>query len=277
VNAPFVVAAVVGHPISHSLSPAMHNDALRRRGVAGTYAAHDVTEESFASFLAQQRGTALRGLSVTMPLKDAAFDLVDNRDEFAQRSRSVNTITFDADGRMRGSDTDGRGCVEALRRFGCDPAGTRCMVLGAGGAARSIVVALDRAGAQAVLVVNRSQERAKEAAACAPSGRVATAADAPTCHVIVNATPVGMALADGGADASPLEASLVPGDAYVLDAVYKPLETRLLREAAARGATTIDGLWMLVHQAALQQAEWFGVQADADAMRTSAQAELARR
>jgi hypothetical protein len=95
VNAPFVVAAVVGHPISHSLSPAMHNDALRRRGVAGTYAAHDVTEESFASFLAQQRGTALRGLSVTMPLKDAAFDLVDNRDEFAQRSRSVNTITLE--------------------------------------------------------------------------------------------------------------------------------------------------------------------------------------
>lgn len=271
------IAAVVGHPVSHSLSPAMHNDALRRRGSTDSYGAHDVTEEEFAAFLAQLRGTALRGLSVTMPLKDAAFDLVDHRDAFAQRSRSVNTIAFDVDGRMRGSDTDGQGCIEALRRFGCELADARCMVLGAGGAARSIIVALDIAGAREVIVVNRTVDKANEAAACARVGRVGRAEEALSCDVIVNATPVGMALADDSAQATPLEASLIPSGAYVLDAVYKPLETRLLREAAARGATTIDGLWMLVHQAALQQAAWFGVQGDADAMRASAEAELACR
>ena len=271
------IAAVVGHPITHSLSPAMHNDALSRRGSADTYGAHDVTEDQFAALLAQLRGTSIRGLSVTMPLKDVAFDLVDHRDEFAQRSRSVNTITFDTDGRMRGSDTDGRGCVDALRRFGCDITDARCMVLGAGGAARSIVVALDAAGAREVVVVNRTRETANEAAACARGGRVGSAEEALSCRVIVNATPVGMALAEGGDDATPLEASHIAHDAYVLDAVYTPLATRLLRDASDRGATAIDGLWMLVHQAVLQHGEWFGIRPDADAMRAAAEAELARR
>ncbi len=272
-----VLAAVVGHPIAHSLSPAMHNDVFRRRGVVGLYAAHDVVPDDFEEFLRGQRDSSLRGLSVTMPLKDAAFDLVDVRDDFAQRSRSVNTITFSTDGRLRGSDTDGRGCVETLRRYGCSIDGARCMVLGAGGAARSIVVALDSAGAHDVIVVNRSDAKAKEAAACAPSGRVGTASDAATCSVIVNATPVGMAGTSGGSDETPLASEVIPRGSFVLDAVYNPLETRLLREAAECGATTIDGLWMLVHQAALQQAEWFDVQPDVDAMRASAEAELARR
>jgi shikimate dehydrogenase len=255
----------------------MHDGEMQRRGMAGSYVAYDVTEEQFGDFLAQSRGTALRGLSVTMPLKDAAFDLVDIRDDFAQRSRSVNTITFAQDGRMRGSDTDGRGCVEALARFGCVVAGKRCMVLGAGGTARSIVVALDFAGAQEVLVVNRSIDRAKEAAACAVTGRVASVDEASVCDVIVNATPVGMDLANGNVNASPIDSRLISQGACVLDAVYNPLATQFLRQAADRGATTVDGLWMLVHQAVLQQAEWFGAVADADSMRASAEAELARR
>lgn len=268
-----VLAAVVGHPVSHSLSPAMHNGEFRRRGVPGSYGAFDVTESDFASFVSGQRDTGIRGLSVTMPLKDAAFDVVDARDDWAQRSRSVNTITFGDDGRVRGADTDGRGCVEALRRFGCDPAGAACMVLGAGGAARSIVVALGLAGAASVSVVNRSPERGKEAAACSAVGRLGIPADAVSCNIIVNATPLGM----GDAAETPLEADNIPSGAFVLDAVYAPLHTRFLRDAADRGAVPVDGLWMLVHQAVLQQAEWFDVRADADAMRASAEAELARR
>lgn len=270
-----LVAAVVGHPVAHSLSPAMHNGEFRRRGFDGVYGVFDVEEAAFEDFLNRSRGSALRGLSVTMPLKDAAFDLVDFRDEFAQRSRSVNTITFSEDGRIRGSDTDGRGCVEALLRFGCSIEGERCMVLGAGGAARSIVVALDQAGARDVLVVNRTLSTAKAAAACAPSGRVGEPVDALTCRVIVNATPVGMGT--DSVDATPLDAGFIPAGSCVLDAVYQPLSTRLLRDALARNAMAVDGLWMLVHQAALQQFAWFGEHADAEGMRASAEAELARR
>jgi shikimate dehydrogenase len=268
-----LIAAVVGHPVSHSLSPAMHNGEFARRGERGVYGAFDVIEEDLADFVDRHRGTDLRGLSVTMPLKDVAFDIVDARDEYAQHSRSVNTIVFREDGRVLGADTDGRGCVEALRRFGCDPTGRRCMVLGAGGAARSIVVALGRAGAASVVVVNRSEDSAREAAACAPSGRVGSAEEAHGCDIIVNATPVGM----GDGESTPLEARHISPDTYVLDAVYSPLQTRLLREAADRGANAVDGLWMLVHQAVLQQAEWFGAVADAESMRASAEAELSRR
>jgi shikimate dehydrogenase len=270
-----IVAAVIGHPVVHSLSPAMHNGELRRRGDVHEYGSFDITEGEFDGFISRCRGTSLRGLSVTMPLKDAAFDVVDVRDEYAQRSRSVNTITFQHDGRVKGSDTDGRGCVEALRRFGCEVSGARCMVLGAGGAARSIVVAFGQAGAREVVVVNRSADKAAEAAACASSGRVGSFEEAPSCDVIVNATPVGMGAT--GPDDTPLRADLIPSDACVLDAVYSPLTTRFLYDADARGAKTVDGLWMLVHQAVLQQAEWFGVQADAEAMRAFAEAELARR
>jgi len=272
-----VFAAVIGHPVSHSLSPAMHNAEFQRRGISGVYVARDLTEEGFADFLGRSRGTTLRGLSVTMPLKDAAFDLVDVRDDYAQRSRSVNTITFSSDGRMRGSDTDGRGCVEALRRFGCTVDGRRCLVLGAGGTARSIVVALDQAGAGEVVVINRSIDKANEAAACASSGRVGSATDASSCDVIINATPVGMVVGDVPSVESPIDCHLIAPDSFVLDAVYAPLETRLLRESRERGAFTVDGLWMLVYQAVLQQAEWFGVDADVDLMRQSAEAQLARR
>lgn len=268
-----VIAAVVGHPVSHSLSPAMHNDEFRRRGVSGSYGAFDVTESDFAAFVSTHRDSGMRGISVTMPLKDAAFDIVDARDDWAQRSRSVNTIIFGDDGRVKGADTDGRGCVEALKRVGCDPVGARCMVLGAGGAARSIVVALGLAGAASIVVVNRSADKGKEAAACSPVGRLGTSEEAASCDIIVNATPVGM----GGSDETPLEAGVIPSGAFVLDAVYAPLSTRFLRDAGDRGAIPIDGLWMLVHQAVLQQAEWFGVLADAEAMRASAEAELARR
>lgn len=268
-----VLAAVVGHPVSHSLSPAMHNGEFRRRGVLGVYAAYDVIESDFGSFISTNRDSGIRGLSVTMPLKDAAFDVVDARDDWAQRSRSVNTIIFDDDGRVKGADTDGRGCVDALQRFGCNPEGARCMVLGAGGAARSIVVALGLAGADSILVVNRSADRGKEAAACSPVGRLGAPEEATSCNIIVNATPVGM----GGGDETPLAADNIPTGAFVLDAVYAPLNTRFLRDAADRGAIPVDGLWMLVHQAVLQQAAWFDVHADAEAMRTSAEAELARR
>lgn len=268
-----MIAAVVGHPVAHSLSPAMHNGEFARRGESGTYGAFDVVEDDLASFVDRHRGTDFRGLSVTMPLKDVAFDIVDARDDYAQRSRSVNTIIFRGDGRVVGADTDGRGCVEALRRFGFDPKDRHCMVLGAGGAARSIVVALGLAGAASVVVVNRSEDSAREAAACTPSGRVGSAEEADGCDVIVNATPVGM----GDGESTPLDARHVSSGTCVLDAVYSPLQTRLLREAADRGATAVDGLWMLVHQAVLQQAEWFGAVADAESMRASAEAELSRR
>jgi len=177
------------------------------------------------------------------------------------------------DGRLRGHSTDGAGFVASLREAGVDPAGLRVGVIGAGAAARSVIDALARAEAASVVVVNRSAERAAQAAALAGDrGATAAADQLGECDLVVNATSVGM-----GADELPLDPSLLREGQVVADLVYHPLDTALLRAARAIGARTVDGLGMLVHQAALQQELWLGVRPDPDVMRAAAVRELAAR
>lgn len=267
--------AVIGSPIAGSLSPAMHAAEFRRRGEHVDYRAVETDEPSIAPTVARLVSEGVLGISVTMPLKAAAHDLVDELDESAARCRSVNTIVVGRGGRLIGADTDGAGAVDALERHGAITSGSRCTILGAGGAARAILHALAAGGAREVAVVARDPERGAAAVAGCHVGRVASIEDAAGADIVVNATPLGMSGVHP--DATPVPASWHVAGSVVLDCVYRPLETRFLADARAAGAVPVDGLWMLAAQAVGQQRWWFDRRADADVMRAAALAVLTQR
>jgi shikimate dehydrogenase len=214
-----------------------------------------------------------------MPHKEHTAAAVDVLAPAALALASVNTVVPLADGRLEGHSTDGAGFVASLRDSGCDPTGRRVLVFGAGAAARSVIDALARERVAEIVVVNRSAARADRAVGLSAGlGRVGTLDDVGDADIIVNATSVGMG---GGHDTGPAD-TLVPArllrPAHVVaELVYHPLETPLLAAARAVGAHTIDGLGMLVHQAALQQLLWLGVKPDTAVMRAAAINELSSR
>lgn len=264
---------MIGHPVAHSLSPAIHTAGFASIGADWQYLAFDVAPGSADAALAAMRTLGIGGLSVTMPHKEQVAECVDRLDALAAALRSVNTVSLAADGSLVGHSTDGAGLVAALAASGCEPADDYDVcVVGAGAAARSIVDALGRRTAGEVVVVNRSPLRAEACAALAGRGRVGDAADIAGAAVVVNATSVGMGSAE-----VPFDPALLHAGQVVIDIVYHPLRTALLEAAEARGCTTIDGLGMLVHQAALQQQHWLGRLPDVRAMRAAAEAELVAR
>jgi shikimate dehydrogenase len=266
------VAAVIGHPVGHSLSPAMHNAAFAANGLDWTYVAFDVAPGSAGAALAAMRALGIAGLSVTMPHKEAVAAAVDVLDPAAAALRSVNTVARDGDGRLVGHSTDGDGFVDWLAACDIDVAGADIAVVGAGGAARSVVDALGRAGAARIAVVNRTRARAVAAAELAAAAEVGSADDIGAAALVVNATSIGM-----GTEELPFDAARLRPGQVVADLVYHPLDTALLRAARAAGCTVVDGLGMLVHQAVRQQLLWTGVRPDPARMREAAEAELARR
>jgi len=267
------VAAVIGSPVRHSLSPALHNAAFEAAGVPWVYVAFDVAHGDASHALAAMRALGIGGMSVTMPHKEMVAANVDELDPAAAALRSVNTVVRTPQGALKGYSTDGAGFVASLAEAGVEVVGRSVVVLGAGAAARAVIDALARAGATTVTVVNRSVDRAREAAALAGSGgRVGVVDDVTAADVVVNATSVGMA-----SDDLPLDAAMLRFGQVVADLVYHPLETALLAAARAGGAIAVDGLGMLVHQAALQQELWLGVKPDTAVMRAAALRELAAR
>ena len=268
------VAAVIGSPVRHSLSPAIHNAAFAACGLDWAYVAFDVPAGGAAAALEAMRTLGLAGLSVTMPHKDDVAAAVDECSHAASVLRAVNCVVRLPDGRLRGENTDGDGFVDALAAdAGWSPAGARCVVLGAGGAARSIVRALGAAGAAAVVVVNRTASAAAVAAALAgPAGRVGAAHEVTAADLVVNATSVGM-----GGTGVPCNPDLLRAGQVVVDCVYHPLRTPLLAAAEARGARTFDGVGMLVHQAAHQFRSWTQLEPPVAAMDAAARAALAAR
>jgi len=265
------LAAVIGHPVAHSLSPALHNAAFAAGRLDWTYVAFDVAPGAAGAALDAMRTLGIGGLSVTMPHKEDVAAAVDELAPAAAALRSVNTVVRDGD-RLVGHSTDGDGFVDWLGASAVPVAGAVVAVVGAGAAARSVVDALGRAGTDAIVVVNRTPGRAAAAAALAASARVGTADDIARADIVVNATSVGM-----GGDELPFDAGLLHEAQVVADLVYHPLETALLRTAAAAGCRVVDGLGMLVHQAVLQQVLWTGVRPDPIVLRAAADAELARR
>jgi shikimate dehydrogenase len=266
------LAGVIGSPIAHSLSPAIHNAAFRALGADWVYVAFEVAPGQAGAALNAMRVLGLGGLSVTTPHKEAVADGVDELAPAAAALRSVNTVVVDDAGRLIGHSTDGDGLVAALGEADVAVAGATVVVAGAGGAARSVVDAVGRAGAGEILIVNRTPTRAAEAAGLSARARVGSSADVSDAGVVVNATTVGM-----GSDEVPFDPVLLRPDQVVVDLVYHPLETRLLYAARERGCRVVDGLAMLVHQAVLQQELWTGRRPDSSVMRAAALAELARR
>jgi shikimate dehydrogenase len=272
-SAASTVVGVIGDPVAHSLSPLLHNSAFAELGLDWVSVGFRVVDGQAAQALVGAQALGVRGLSVTMPHKDAVAALVDRRTPLAERLGAVNCVVIEPGGTV-GDNTDGPGLVAALRRGDrFDPAGRRCLVIGAGGAARAVIAALADAGAADVVVVSRSSDRGATAAALAgPVGRLGSAAEAGECDLVVNATPLGMdgrvgtGRAGSGPDTWPLDPSLLARGQVVVDLVYHPPLTPWLRAARDRGATVSNGLGMLVHQAALQLTSWTGCDPPVDAM-----------
>jgi shikimate dehydrogenase len=280
------LVGVIGSPIAHSLTPRLHAAAFRALGLECRSTAFEVVVGEAAAALEAMRQFGIAGLSVTMPHKAAVVDLVDHCSKVARRLQAVNSVE-NRHGVLYGHNTDGQGFVASLDRgAGFSVSGQRCLVVGAGGAARAVVLALADAGASDVAVVNRTEARAVTAAALAgPVGRV-VAAGSPElveavaqAHLVVNATPVGMVGSEGGVgEGSGSESGAAPEPAWLVapdllhegqvaaDLIYVPRPTAWLVAAAARGAVPVDGLGMLVHQAAAQLALWTGLEPPVDAM-----------
>lgn len=270
-----LVFAVIGDPVHHSLSPILHNAAIAALGVDAIYVALPVVDDAIAAALEGVRALGIAGLSVTMPHKTAVAAAVDEVSDDVRALDAANTVVRLPDGRLRGESTDGPGCLDALAASGVDVAGKRCLVFGAGGAGRSVILALARAGAAEIGVVNRSDGRAAAALALAGVVGVRRTADAVSdAQIIINATPLGM-----GSSSTELlfDPSRLGSGQIVNDLVYHPLETPLLLAARAAGAVAVGGLGMLLHQGARQFHLWTGERAPIDVMRAAIVAELAGR
>lgn len=268
------VAGVIGDPVTHSLSPAIHNAAFTACGLDWVYVAFPVPRGQGAAAVAAVAHLGLAGLNVTMPHKADAVRACHELTPDAGALGSVNTV-INTPGGLLGDSTDGPGFMAALAEAGVEVAGMdgSVLVVGAGGAARAVVLALGRAGAE-VVVAARRPETAAAAALLAPRAR-AVALPVPgeevsAAAVVVNATPLGMA-----GEAPPFDAQLLRPSQVVVDLVYHPAETVLLAAARDRGARALGGLGMLVHQAALSFSAWTGLEAPLPAMKAAAEAALA--
>jgi shikimate dehydrogenase len=271
INSSTAIAAVIGDPVKHSLSPVIHNVGFKSLGIDWVYVACEVKEGEAQAALDAMKVLGLRGLSVTMPHKTAIASLVDSVSLPAQALHSVNTVEVAANGSLVGHSTDGDGLVASLKEQGVIVQGQAILILGAGGAARSVIDALQRHDCREIFVANRSLEHAQSAVALAPEiSNAVSIADAATLaeaaansDIIINATSVGMTksreVVPGNVLATPIPIDLIRADHIVMDLVYHPIETELLRLTRSRGALAIDGLGMLVHQAALQQQIWTGL------------------
>lgn len=255
------VAGVMGWPVRHSRSPKLHGYWLDHHGIDGAYVPMAVPPDRLPESVRGLTAMGFVGCNVTVPHKEAVMELVDHLDPLAERIGAVNTIVVGADGRLEGRNTDGFGFIENLRagapmwRADAGPA----VVIGAGGAARAIIVALLDAGVPSVRLVNRTLERAEALAkAVGPAVEVVDWVSRETslgeAGLLVNTTTQGMV------GQPPLDLSLdqLPETAVVTDAVYVPLETPLLAAARENGNAIVDGLGMLLHQARPGFAAWFG-------------------
>lgn len=270
IDAQTQLCGVIGHPISHSLSPAIHNAALRHDGRNAVYLAFDVTDVEAA--LAGLGALGAVGCNVTIPHKETAWAAVAQRSEEAERIGASNTIVFGPDGAVA-HNTDPDGILGALARLEVSAAGARCLVLGAGGAGRAAVWALHTAGAAEVAVANRTEERAAEVAADLGARFVRwedLGDEVSGAEVVVQATAVGMDGEGRVFGAGEMDRAAGGGCRGVLDLVYVGGGTPLVRDALAAGIPTADGLEVLVQQAAAAYRLFWGAEAPVEVMRRAA-------
>ena len=262
-------AGIVGWPVTQSLSPVLHGYWLKQLGIDGAFEKVPAEPGQFETVISKLRDQGFSGVNVTVPHKEAAFALADRVDAAAKMAGAANLLIF-GPGHIEGRNTDAYGLAQSLHESIGPLAGMSAVLLGAGGAARGAVLALESLGAGTIHILNRDADRAQNLAAqLAPhvNARLVPGALAEWKNVsgnaalLVNSTSAGMS----GSPPLDLDLSLLNPAAAVCDIVYKPLETQLLKDAAARGHKTIDGLGMLMHQAAPSFEAFFGQRPQVDA------------
>jgi len=268
--------AVLGHPIGHTLSPAMHNASLRSLGRDAIYLAFDVAPDRLMDVLPAMREMGFGGVNLTVPLKEVGFRGMDELDASARHLGAVNTVEFLPDGRMRGHNTDGAGFLLALQEaFDINVKGRAILVLGCGGAGRGVAITCACEGAASLVLSDVDGARARrlrdEIGSLAPDTKVREAPPdqmAAACRkaeLVVQATPIGMKETD---------TSLLPGEAFhteqsVFDLVYMYPQTAFMKAAGETGAVVANGLGMLLHQGAKAYRIWTGEEPDVNAMRSA--------
>ncbi|MGC9418320.1 MAG: shikimate dehydrogenase [Rhodovulum sp.] len=266
-NQKIPLAGVIGSPVAHSKSPMLHRYWLQRYGIQGYYIPMDVSQVDLKQVLAALPKMGFVGVNVTIPHKESILGLADLVSDRAALIGAANTLIFRADGKVHADNTDGIGFIENLRQGapGWQPTSGPAAVLGAGGAARAVVAAFAEQGVREIRVSNRTRSRAEALRAefgpkIVVYDWVQAANMIDGAATVVNTTSLGMV---GKSEFRvPLDA-LSPGT-VVSDLVYTPLETKFLREAQARGCIVVDGLGMLLHQAAPGFERWFGHRPDVD-------------
>lgn len=256
------IYGIIGNPVEHSLSPVIHNAAFHERGINAKFVTFEAEEARIKRAFNGAQALGIDGLTVTQPFKRDAFEFVDP-DDRARRVGVVNTIDL-GEHPPKGYNYDLSGALRAFEHHGVDLNGARVVVVGAGGAARALAYGSESAGAE-VVIANRTVENAHELAQTVPGASGYGLGDLPSlmtdADVVANATSVGLES----------DESAVPADAWhselvAFDAVYRPLETRFLRDAAAANARTIDGAWMLLFQGIEAFEMWTGIDAPVDVM-----------
>ncbi|MHA2004658.1 MAG: shikimate dehydrogenase [Candidatus Thorarchaeota archaeon] len=265
---------VVGYPLGHSLSPAMHNAALAELGIEDEfrYEAMPLPSDALPGLVASIRSRELEGANITIPYKTVVMTYLSTISSEGLAVGAVNTLHRE-DSLVIGSNTDIRGFTEAIRERGLSPRGINAVILGAGGAAKSVAYGLAVSGAAKLGIFNRTKDAAKRLAAEigrdrqveVRAGSIPIREDLKESDLLINCTPVGMT--GHSIDSSPLEPSMLPSDLVVMDLVYNPLRTKLLTEAEKAGCKTIDGVGMLVHQGAVGFQLWTGKNAPIKVMR----------
>ncbi len=261
------LAGVIGQPIAHSRSPHLHGHWLKRYAISGHYIPMEVAQSDLKSVLETLPKMGFQGVNVTLPHKEAVLELADSVTDRAALIGAANTLTFTADGRIQADNTDGVGFLANIQDYVPEWSAKSgpCVVFGAGGASRAIIAALSQAGAPLIRVTNRTRARSDalkdhfgakiEVVDWVQAGNVLDDAS-----LLVNTTSLGMQ----GKSALRVPLDGLRPETVVTDIVYTPLETELLRTAKAAGCRTVDGLGMLLHQAAPGFERWFGTAPEVD-------------
>jgi shikimate dehydrogenase len=281
INGKTKVCAIIGDPVEHSLSPVMHNAAFKELGLNIVYVAFKVTRNGLEGAVSGARSLGLLGLNVTMPHKSAAISYLDETDSAAKAIGAVNTVLNER-GKLFGYNTDGKGAMIALQENGVDPEEKRMLLLGAGGAAKAIAFQAAQE-VDELVIVNRTPQKAKQLAeminkqfGTRVKGTTLSAKvlkeELETIDILVNATSVGM---NPDVDATPVPADLLHSNLCVMDIVYNPLETKLMKDAKSTGASVISGLEMLLYQGAVAFEIWTNCPAPVDVMKKAALDKLA--
>jgi shikimate dehydrogenase len=273
---------IIGYPVRHSLSPIFQQAAFHDRKLNLLYEIWETPPDKLESVVASMRSSNIYGANVTMPFKETIIPLLDSIDQSADLVGAVNTVVK-SEGQLIGHNTDGTGFLEALSDLGLTPEGQTIMIIGAGGAARSIAFALSQKQPSCLIIANRDEGRAinlaKSLKATAYNAMIPIAFTkttlqewVPKCDVLINATSIGMY---PDADISPIPDKLIKSNMFVYDLVYNPIETVLVKKAKMRGAVATGGLSMLIYQGAHAFTLWTGIPAPRDLMMQTIEAYIA--